>query len=284
MHRFPNEPVRLPDGLHWDVVRLYREILAGLRSAGDVRVGRDRLVGDRLRPDRRAPARCSGCRTLSRRPDGSASRPGRSLRRSRASSTCRSPRSTSCSSESAARLAAAGTLLLMPDLLGFWLTGRAGAERTNASTTALYDARTGQWSDELLTRFTLPRGLLPPLREPGDRIGQMLPHTGLDLPVVAVASHDTASAVLAVPATTPHFAYISSGTWSLTGVELDAPVLDRREPGRELHQRGRHRRHHPLPAQRDGSVAAAGMPAHVGRDGHGGPGRGGRGGAGRSPR
>ena len=128
--------------------------------------------------------------------------------------------------EPTATLAAAATMLLIPDLLAFWLTGEIGAERTNASTTALYDVRTGEWSEAVIDGAGLPRRLFPALRDPGDRIGSALPTAGLDgLPIVAVASHDTASAVLAVPAIGERFAYVCTGTWSLVGVELDAPVL-----------------------------------------------------------
>ena len=125
----------------------------------------------------------------------------------------------------------ARTMLLLPDLLAYWLTGDIGAEATNASTTGLFDARTGEWSFSLADTLGLPRSLLPPLREPGAVIGQLLPEiaakTGLPATttVVAVGSHDTASAVLAVPADGDRFAYISSGTWSLVGLELPAPIL-----------------------------------------------------------
>ena len=129
------------------------------------------------------------------------------------------------------QLDAARTLLLIPDLLAYWLTGVAGAERTNASTTQLYDARRGEWARELIERAGIPWSLLPPLRSPGDVIGPVQPGVGEHagqlggLPVIAVGSHDTASAVAAVPASGRDFVYISSGTWSLVGMELDAPVL-----------------------------------------------------------
>jgi rhamnulokinase len=119
----------------------------------------------------------------------------------------------------------------MPDLLGYWLSGERRAEATNASTTNLLDARRGEWALELVRRLGLPERIFPPVLEPGSILGGLLPHvaetTGLPraTPVVAVASHDTASAVVAVPAATRQTAYISSGTWSLVGVELDAPVL-----------------------------------------------------------
>jgi rhamnulokinase len=125
-------------------------------------------------------------------------------------------------------------LRLIPDLLGYWRTGAVGAERTNASTTQLYDVRARTWADALARRVGVPARILPPLRDPGSRIGTLLPdvaaEVGLppDTPVVAVGSHDTASAVVAVPfarAGQQRAAYISSGTWSLVGLELDQPVL-----------------------------------------------------------
>ena len=125
-------------------------------------------------------------------------------------------------------LGQAAKLLMIPDLLGYWLTGEIGAERTNASTTQLYDVRAREWSEELAARVGIPTGLLPELREPGDVVGTVLgDRTGLaaGTPVVAVGSHDTASSVVAVPAGDERFAYISSGTWSLVGLELEEPVL-----------------------------------------------------------
>jgi rhamnulokinase len=121
-----------------------------------------------------------------------------------------------------ARLAAARDLLLIPDLLGYWLTGVKAAELTNASTTGLVDVHERRWAPEALRlledSFSVPAGaLLPDLVEPGTVIAPLRGELG-DAPLVAVGSHDTASAVVAVPATAPGFAYISSGTWSLVGV------------------------------------------------------------------
>ena len=122
--------------------------------------------------------------------------------------------------------------LLVPDLLGYWLTGRQVAEETNASTTGLLDARTGDWSPPLLEALGLPPGLLPDVIAAGEVLapltGEVGAEIGVDyaLPVTTVGSHDTASAVVGVPAETdPRFGYISCGTWGLVGVELDAPVL-----------------------------------------------------------
>ena len=137
--------------------------------------------------------------------------------------------------ERASSLDRAETLLLIPDLLAYWLTGERRAEATNASTTQLLDARTGRvGAASSSLRLGLPRRIFPPIVEAGSILGGLLPHiaeaTGLPraTPVTAVASHDTASAVVAVPASSGNAAYISSGTWSLVGVELAAPVLSAR--------------------------------------------------------
>jgi rhamnulokinase len=239
VRRFANDPVRLPDGLHWDVDGLYREILTGLRSAtagGDIAsagidswaidyglLGADgRLLGPpfHYRDERTTRSDRTG------RVDAAANYAVTGIQYLPFNTMYQLLR------EPDATLAAADSMLLIPDLFGFWLTGQIGAERTNASTTALYDARTGKWSDALIDGLGLPRRLFPQLRDPGDCIGRALPAAGLDgRPVVAVASHDTASAVLAVPAANDRFAYVCTGTWSLVGVELDAPVLN--GPSRE---------------------------------------------------
>jgi rhamnulokinase len=135
-----------------------------------------------------------------------------------------------------AQFSAAHTMLLVPDLLAYWLTGRIGAEITNASTTGMLDAAKREWAIEVASRAGVSSRILPPLRHPGELIGSVTRASrslgdfgryNSERPptIFAVASHDTASAVVAVPAEGRHFAYISSGTWSLLGVELDRPVL-----------------------------------------------------------
>src|SRR5699024_476606 len=124
----------------------------------------------------------------------------------------------------------AARALLLPDLLGYWLTGVQVSELTNASTTALLDQRSRTWSSQLLSAVGVPSDLLAPVAEPGTLLGHLTEEvqttTGLGaVPVYTVGSHDTASAVLSVPAEREDFAYISSGTWSLVGVELEQPVL-----------------------------------------------------------
>ena len=115
----------------------------------------------------------------------------------------------------------AARAVLLPDLVAYWLTGELGTELTDASTTGLLDARTQGWATELFDRLGIPSDLLPPLQSPGEHRGV----TPGGTPVTTVGSHDTASAVVGVPATADRFAYVSSGTWSLVGLELPAPVL-----------------------------------------------------------
>ena len=133
--------------------------------------------------------------------------------------------------QSAPQLGAAHGLLMMADLLHYFLTGERVCEFTNATTTQFYDPRRGRWSTELFEAFGLPERILPEIVPPGTRIGSLLEAVTDDcglasgIPVVAPATHDTGAAVAAVPAEGPDFAYISSGTWSLMGAELQVPDL-----------------------------------------------------------
>ena len=240
IRRFRNGPVLLPDGLYWDALGLYTDVLAGLQGAvqadpellglaidtwavdyglideSGMLVGNPRHYRD-SRPAMAAPQvhevispvelyQVNGLQYL----------PFNTLYQFAADAHTHDPQVQA---------------LLMPDLFGYWLTGRAVAEQTNASTTGLLDARTGTWSRSLLDRLGWPERLLPELVPPGTVIGEVTDsvreHLGTDrpLPVTSIGSHDTASAVVGVPATSPRFGYISCGTWGLVGVELDAPVL-----------------------------------------------------------
>jgi rhamnulokinase len=126
-------------------------------------------------------------------------------------------------------LEASETLLLIPDLINFWLTGEKACEYTDATTTQLLDLTSGEWSGYLLERLNLAARVLPAIVQPATELGPLLPgvaeEVGAEPPVFAVASHDTASAVVAIPAQADDFAYISSGTWSLVGVETREPVV-----------------------------------------------------------
>ncbi|MGA5301029.1 rhamnulokinase [Nucisporomicrobium flavum] len=229
VHRFPNEPVRAAGTLHWDILALYRGVLEGLRRAGPVDgIGIDSWAVDYGLLDASGALLGNPVHYRDSRTDGIAALvPEDELYA--VTGLQKLPFNTIYQ-----LLAAAGTpqleiarqLLLIPDLIVYWLTGERGAEVTNASTTQLFDIRTGAWATDLMTSLGIRTGLFAPLRQPGTVIGPVLPEVGAGTPeVIAVGSHDTASAVAGVPAESEHFAYISCGTWSLVGVELDAPVL-----------------------------------------------------------
>jgi rhamnulokinase len=242
VHRFPNGVIELDGGLHWDFDALFAEVLKGLAAAASVAatqgeriasIGIDTWAVDYGLVD----------------PAGSLMSVPYSYRDERSESTVSRVHSMIPPEKLYAttglqflqfntiyQLAAERSLegvqaLLIPDLIGFLLTGERRTEATNASTTGLFDAARSQWAFEIFDALNLPRTLFAPLIQPGETLGTLLPsiveRTGLpaDTTVVAVGSHDTASAVAAVPASSREFAYISSGTWSLVGVELDNPVL-----------------------------------------------------------
>jgi len=238
--RFANAPVRTPDGLHWSVTELYRDVVEGLaeavrRSPGLLSIGIDswavdyallrdgRMLGEpySYRDERNLAAvplvhgRVDASELYAR--NGLQHLPFNTLFQLTADRT-------------SGALDQADTFLLIPDLLAFWLTGRSVAERTNASTTGLLEVTTGEWDTALMERLEIPVGIARGLVDPGTVLGPLLPTalrgTGAtDAVVTTVGSHDTASAVVAVPSTDRGVAYISCGTWSLVGVELDKPVL-----------------------------------------------------------
>jgi rhamnulokinase len=240
-HRFPNVPVRVRGTLHWDILHLYQGVLDGLRAAartfGLASVGIDSWGVDYGLLDSSGALLGNPVHYRDGRTDGGpeellAKIPAEELYATTGVQQLQI--NTIYQLAAAARtpqLAAARTLLLIPDLLAYWLTGQVGAELTNASTTQLYNVRTQTWAAGLMARAGIPAHLFPPLRLPGTVIGDLRPEVlglaGLakPLPVIAVGSHDTASAVVGVPAQGRDFAYISCGTWSLVGVELDRPVL-----------------------------------------------------------
>jgi rhamnulokinase len=238
--RFPNDPVPTDDGLHWDVEALVDRAMTGLAKAhaggGLTSIGVDTWGVDygRLRSGRllgkpfhyRDERRCEvgpeavreliGAEELYRR-NGLQYLPFNSLYQLAADDG----------------LAEADSVLLIPDLVAAALCGNHAAERTNASTTGLLDVTTRQWDNELMVRLGFDVGLFASLVDPGYPVGTLLPHVadrvtgraGGRIPVVAVGSHDTASAVVGVPMQGDDAAYVSLGTWALAGLELDQPVL-----------------------------------------------------------
>ncbi len=249
LHRFPNQPVRLPTGLYWDTFRLLHEIVHGLSVAGRDRklaidgigidtwgvdfglLGPDGALLDNprhYRDDRTNGVPDRLFSVVSReevfRRTGIQFMQLNSLYQLYAMRLAESP-----------ALRGAAKLLFMPDLLGYFLTGRQASELTIASTSQFYDPREGRFATGMLHQLGIPVAMLPEIIQPGSRLGTLLPHiaeaTKLGpVPVYATACHDTASAVAAVPAhaDSQDWCYISSGTWSLMGVELPGPVIDER--------------------------------------------------------
>jgi rhamnulokinase len=235
-HRFANRPVQLPDGLHWNLLALFAEAVDGLRelaartSLDGVAVdswgvdyalldGRGRVLG---LPYHYRDARTDGMIELAH---------ARVPHEERYAVTGiqTMPINTIfqlLADEGSVALAGAERIALVPDLFSLWLSGRLANEATNASTTGLLDARSGTWAREQIARLGLPSEPFAgdPV-EAGTTLGPVLAHHLLAAEVHAVASHDTASAFAAAPIRSPHAAILSSGTWSLLGLELEAPVL-----------------------------------------------------------
>ena len=239
--RFVNTPVRTIDGLHWSILDLYRGAISGLRSAvreepellgvavDSWAVDYALLRGQRMLGN---PFHYRDTRTTAGVTTVHAIAPPTELYGRNGLQFL--PFNTLyqlAADQLDGALDDADSMLLIPDLITYWLSGEKIAERTNASTTGLVDVAGREWDDELIDRLGLPRGLFPRLVDAGNRVGSVLPEvlaeigTGHSIDVMTVGSHDTASAVVAVPMISGNAAYISSGTWSLVGVELAGPVL-----------------------------------------------------------
>ncbi|HEX6304201.1 MAG TPA: rhamnulokinase family protein [Anaerolineales bacterium] len=232
LHRFPNTPVTLRGTLYWDFLRLWHEIQTGLEKGKAQRpasLGIDTwgvdfglldsqgaLIGN---PVHYRDGRTEGMMEavfarLPRREvfaqTGIQFMPINTLYQMMSLVERRSP-----------QLEIAATFLTMPDLLNYWLTGARVCEFTIATTTQMLDPRSGAWAAELLQQLDIPTHIFPEIIPPGTRLGE---YEGIA--VIAPACHDTGSAVAAVPAGTEPYAYISSGTWSLVGLEVDEPVIN----------------------------------------------------------
>jgi len=242
IHRFPNGVIELDGGLRWDFDALFAEVLKGLAAAASVARGNgERVVSIGIDTWAVDYGLVNDAGELTSVPFSY--RDERSRAAVERVHAVISPEKLYAVTglqylqfNTLYQLAAEPNVdgvqaLLIPDLIAFLLTGERRTEATNASTTGLFDAVAGEWAAGFLDALRLPRDIFPPLIQPGETVGTLLPsileQTGLpaDTRVVAVGSHDTASAVAAVPASQEDFAYISSGTWSLVGVELPHPVL-----------------------------------------------------------
>lgn len=245
LHRFPNNVILAAGQYHWDALRIWSELLEGLRKYAQQHgpilggIGVDtwgvdfalldsagRLLGNPVgyRDPRTDGMPEALCEVVPRREIfglvGTHFIQFNTLIQLFAMRRHGDP-----------QLDMASTLLMMPDLFNYWLTGEKAVEYTDASTSMMLHARERRWVTELIDRLDLPSHILPPLIQPGQRLGALLPtvsgETGLDpqTSLFTVGSHDTASAVAAVPGLDRDSLYISSGTWSLTGAEIPQPVL-----------------------------------------------------------
>jgi len=242
IHRFRNGPVPVGNHLHWDILRLWEEMQTGLAKAGS-RYGKDlaslgvdawgvdfgllaedgTLLGN---PFHYRDARTEGMvETASRLVS----------REALFSVTGVQPMDINSlyqlfSMADTKILGAADAFLNIPDLLNHWLCGRKASEWTIASTTQCLDARRRNWAEDVLAKFNIPRGLFQSIVPPGTILEELSPGVAFQagcgiISVIAVGSHDTASAIAAVPAGDPKFIFLSSGTWSLMGVEVKDPIL-----------------------------------------------------------
>lgn len=247
-HRFPNTPVKEKDSLCWDIPQLYQELLVGLRKAG-------------VHEDPIAAISCDSWAVdyMLFDADGSLITPVHHYRDARSDAGMKEvlskipwetiyaetgiqklPINTlfQLGAEKTKRLAKANQLLPVADGFNYLLSGVAKAEISMASTTQLYNPVAKGWSDRLLGALRLPTKLFPPLVPSGTVLGPMKPditkQTGLDssVQVVASCSHDTAAAVVGIPVSGQNWAFLSSGTWSLMGVELPEPIIN--DASREL--------------------------------------------------
>jgi rhamnulokinase len=245
IHRFSNGPVRVGDHIHWDVLRLWTEIQNGLRVAagreGSSLAGigldtwgvdfglldsSDRLIGN---PYHYRDARTNGmieaaCQIVPR--EEIYNQTGIQFMQLNTLFQLFAMRQ-----ENDPALQSARTLLTTPDLFNFWFTGRKAGELTISTTTQCYNPREKRWASELLTALDIPRPIFQPIIQPGTVLDRLRPSVAEEaacerIPVIAVGSHDTASAAAAVPAEKIDFIYISSGTWSLMGIESDQPIIN----------------------------------------------------------
>lgn len=231
LHRFPNTAVTLNGTLHWNFLRLWDDIQTGIakgKALHPASIGVDtwgidfglldkhgRLIGNPVHyRDGRTTHMMESAFTKVPKAEifaqtGIQFMPINTLYQLLSLVESGSP-----------QLEIAATFLTAPDLLNYWLTGAKVCEFSNATTTQLFNPTTGTWATELMKNLGIPSHIFPEIVPPGTKLGR---YDGI--PVIAPACHDTGSAVAAVPTTTPDFAYISSGTWSLVGLEVPQPIL-----------------------------------------------------------
>lgn len=243
IHRFPNGGVRVMDSLHWDVLQLWSEIKRTLSICARDRInlmslGVDTWGVDFALLDRDDALLGYPYHYRDSRTDGMLDEAFRRMPRAEIFKRSGAQflqintlyQLLSMALRNSPLLDAADTFLMMPDIFNFWLTGRKACEFTDATTTQFYDPRQYGWSKEILDALGLPTEIFPEIVPPGTHFGALLSNVASEvglpnIPVIAPACHDTGSAVAAVPARGEDWAYISSGTWSLMGIEVPNPII-----------------------------------------------------------
>jgi rhamnulokinase len=242
-HRFPNGPVRLNDGLHWNVLRLWDEIKAGIASTvrSGVKldgIGLDTWGVDFALLDRNYSLLSNPFHYRDARTDGMLEEAFRRMGRAEIFSNTGIQfmqintlyQLLAMSVQQSPLFDVAKTFVTIPDLFNYWLSGEISNEFTNATTTQCLDPRTRAWASCVLEAMKIPTQLFQPVTDSGTALGELLPHVAEEtgaggVRIVVPACHDTGSAVVAVPAQNQYFAWISSGTWSIMGAEVGEPVL-----------------------------------------------------------
>jgi rhamnulokinase len=247
MHRFANVPVRVLDSLQWDILRLWNDIQDGLQKSATKYGGTFNGIGvdtwgvDFGLLDANDDLLGNPTHYRDKRNEGMMDKAFESVAREDIYSTTGLQflpfnslyQLVAMREKSSPQLEIAKSLLLIPDLLHFWLCGVKASEYSIASTSQMLDASTRGWSEDLLRKLDLPTTMLPDVVSPGTVLGHvredLAQRLGIEAstPVIVPGSHDTASAIAAVPVSSSdeQWAYLSSGTWSLMGIELDEPLI-----------------------------------------------------------
>jgi len=245
IHRFANMPVQLPSGLHWDVLYLWREIQTGIALAAAYSplnsLGLDTWGVDFALLDRRGELLANPHHYRDPRTNGMMEEAFRRVPREQIFAQTGAQflqintlyQLLALARQKSPLLDTAQTFLTIPDLFNYWLSGEICAEFTNATTTQCLNPIHREWAFSLLEALDIPTRLLPRICQPGTILGTLRPAVSAttqagSVPVIAPACHDTGSAVVAIPAESADFAWISSGTWSIMGVEITNPCLDER--------------------------------------------------------
>ncbi len=245
IHRFANTPVQLPTGLYWDILYLWREIQTGIALAAAQSpldsLGIDTWGVDFALLDRRGELLANPHHYRDPRTDGMMEEAFRRVPREAIFAQTGAQflqlntlyQLLALVRQQSPLLEAAQTFLTIPDLFNYWLSGEMYAEFTNATTTQCLNPIRRDWAIALLEALDIPTRILPPVCQPGTTLGVLRPAIAAAarterIPVIAPACHDTGAAVAAIPAGDGNFAWISSGTWSIMGVESAQPCLDAR--------------------------------------------------------